>query len=248
MSEGAADAPVEDKPVVPATLVSWTLAAANLGMFLAGELLGARGTRSALIFLGAKVGQLIDQGEYWRLLSAAFLHVNLTHLVFNCLALLTFGRLAEVVYGHSRYLAIYLVAGIAGTTASYAFTRGLSVGASGALFGIAAALVVFYARNRKTAGQAGRNQLTGYLVLLGVNFGLGYAQPGIDVWGHFGGMVAGGVLGFVLAPRLVREVANVEGELDTVKVLPSPPGAWASIPAALVVIGMLVRLIQDART
>lgn len=194
------DVAPDDEPVVPRTLVAWSLAAANVGLFLAAELLEGR-VRSPLIFLGAKVSSLIDQGEFWRLLTAVFLHSSLTHLLFNCMAILTFGRLGEVVFGHTRFLAIYLVAGIAGTTASYAFTRGLSVGASGALFGIAAALVVFYGRNWKTAGAAGRNQLAGYAILLGVNLVLGFVQPAVDNWGHLGGLVAGAILGYALAPR-----------------------------------------------
>ena len=88
-----------------------------------------------LILLGAKVGPLIAQGEYWRLLAAAFLHVNLTHLAFNMIALLTFGRMAEILYGHWRFLAIYLFSAVTGSAASYLFIPGgLSVGASGALF------------------------------------------------------------------------------------------------------------------
>jgi rhomboid protease GluP len=248
VSEEVEEQPVQAQRVMPATVLAWTLTAANVGMFLATELLSTRGTRNALILLGAKVGQLIDQGEYWRLLTAAFLHVNLTHLLFNCMAILTFGRLAEVIYGHSRFLAIYLVAGVGGSVASYAFTRGLSVGASGALFGIAAALVVFYARNWRTAGAAGRNQLTGYVALLAVNSALSFVQPGIDIWGHFGGMIAGAVLGFALAPRLIRTEAPVEGEATTVHVVRSGPAAWLSVPASMAGIAVLVALIRDART
>lgn len=251
MSDEAPEAAAETQPLVPKTLTAWSLTAANVGMFLATEMLSSRGSRNALIILGAKVGSLIDQGEYWRLLGAVFLHVNVTHLLFNCMAILTFGRLGEVIYGHTRFLAIYLVAGIAGTAASYAFTRGLSVGASGALFGIAAALIVFYARNRRLVGQAGRNQLTGYLALLGINLVLSYVQPGIDVWGHLGGMVAGAALGYVLAPRLVRTAAAegmaVEGTEPAVRVEVSPPLAWVSVPLAMGVIAVVVRMIQAAR-
>lgn len=232
--------------MVPATVLAWCLVAANVGLWIALEILGGGESRRAMVTLGAKVNSLIDRGEYWRLLTAVFLHFSLTHLVFNAVAIMSFGRLAEVVYGHTRFLAIYLLSGIAGTTASYAFTRGPSAGASGALFGIGAALVVFYARNRRLAGSSGRSQLMGYAFLLGVNVLFGFVQPGIDNWGHLGGLAMGLILGFFLTPRLV---ARPEPDLEAarIEVRASPVAAWFSVPAALVAIAIAVLAIQAGR-
>ena len=73
------------------------------------------------------------------------------HLIFNSIALLSFGRLATAIYGHGRFLAIYLVSGIAGTTFSYLLARGVSAGATSAIFGVVGALAVFFAVNRRTS-------------------------------------------------------------------------------------------------
>jgi rhomboid protease GluP len=243
-------------PVVPATFVCWCLLAANVGMFLAEMALGGAESRRALLTLGAKVGPLIDQGQYWRLLTAAFLHAGLTHLGFNMAALMTFGRLGEIIYGHIRFLAIYLESAIGSTTASYAFLPDLSVGASGALFGIAGGLVVFYAVNRKLAGPTGRSQLMGYLVLLGANVAFGVAQPGIDNYGHLGGLAMGALLGFCLAPRLVGQtvmrpvpIPDARGAVEMVPMLEvhpeNPPTiAWLSVPAGSAALWVIVSMVR----
>lgn len=243
MSEPAAAAEETPAPVVPATVIAWSLAAAYLAMFLALEYYGGSDSRRVLIQLGAKTRSLIDQGEYWRLLTATFLHIGLGHLAFNGAALLTFGRLAEVIFGHGRFLAIYLLSGIASTTASYAFQPGLSVGASGALFGIAGAVVVFYAINRRLSGRTGRNQLTGYALLLGINVVFGFVQPGIDNFGHLGGLVGGAVLGLFLAPRFVATPSE-DGEMVDVRAESSPLSSWLVVPAVALALVLMVRFIQ----
>ena len=101
-----------------------------------------------LVTFGAKVNPLIADGQYWRLVAPIFIHIGLMHLVFNSIALLTFGRIAEMIYGHTRFLAIYLVSGIAGVVLSYLLSRGISAGASGAIFGLGGALAVFFLVNR----------------------------------------------------------------------------------------------------
>src|SRR3954452_1809660 len=89
---------------VPDTLVVWVIAAINVGVFLAMEAAGGSSTPRVLINYGAKVNVLIGHGEYWRLLTSAFLHIGLTHLLFNMFALLSFGRIVELIFGHTRFL------------------------------------------------------------------------------------------------------------------------------------------------
>lgn len=247
VTEQAGPVQATPTPLAPATIVAWTLAAANVGMFLALELSGGSESRRALIQLGAKIGPLIDQGQYWRLITAAFLHVGPGHLFFNLAALLTFGRLAEVIFGHSRFLVIYLLAAVASTVASYAFLPGLSVGASGALFGIGGALVVFYAINHRLSGPTGRSQLTGYAMLLAANAAFGFFQPGIDNYGHLGGLVAGAVLGFFLAPRFVATPSEDSAMLD-VRAESSPLISWLAAPAVALAIALVVFTIHGARS
>ena len=192
--------PVQPR-AVPRTLVVWVITAINVAVFLALELSGGSTNTDTLIQFGAKFNPLIARGEYWRLVAPIFIHIGLMHLAFNSIALLSFGRLAEMVYGHWRFLAIYLVSGIAGVAFSYFFSRGLSAGASGAIFGIAGALTVFYAVNRKKGPSAAQGQLGSMVVLLGINAVFGITNPTIDNWAHAGGLIAGIALGVWLTPR-----------------------------------------------
>jgi rhomboid protease GluP len=224
---------------LPATLLAWIITAINVAVWIAMETAGGSTTGRVLVAFGAKVTPLIAQGEYWRLLTANFVHVGATHLLLNSVALLSFGRLTEMAFGHSRFLTIYLISGLAGVTASYLFTPGLSAGASAAIFGCAAALTVFFARNRRLAGAAGRAQLSGMLFILGANVVFGLVAPAIDQWGHLGGLVCGSILGFALAPRLVL-VPGPEGEPPGIRKEPSPLFGWLIVPLMLIILGALV--------
>ena len=155
-----------------------------------------------LLDFGAKVNYLIAHGEYWRLLTATFLHASLPHLLLNGWALYLFGPLIERLYGGWRYLVIYLIAGLGGSIASFAFGAEVSVGASGAIFGLIGAMAVYYWLHRRLTGAQGRVQLTNALFMVVLNLGFGISQAQIiDNWGHIGGLVFGSVAGLVLVPR-----------------------------------------------
>jgi rhomboid protease GluP len=224
---------------LPATTFSWAILAINCAVWLAMELAGGSTNPRTLIAFGAKVNGLIVQGEYWRLLTPVFLHIGLTHLVFNGFAILSFGRLAEMMYGHGRFLAIYLVSGITGATFSYLLSRGLSAGASGAIFGVAGALGVFFARNRDVPGVAG--QLPGILLLLAINGGYGMLDPRIDNWGHLGGLVGGVSLAMWLSPRIVA-AWDAEGRVVALQRQESSAASWLVVPATLAIIAAAVTM------
>ncbi len=135
----------------------------------------------------------VAQGQYWRLLTATFLHFGFIHVLLNMLALLQLGPLLEAALGRVRFLALYLLSGIAGTTASYAFGPDvqLAAGASGAIFGLFSAAYVLERRR-------GGNGAQQFLVLLGINLVLTFTIPNIDVRGHLGGLVGGAVVAIVL--------------------------------------------------
>jgi rhomboid protease GluP len=141
---------------------------------------------------GLKVNELIIQGQLWRLFTPMFLHGGIIHIAMNMYALLAFGPQLERYYGHWRYLALYLVSGFAGNVASFLFSDANSLGASTAIFGLLGAEAVFLYRNRKLFGGAQR-ALTNLIVVAVINLAYGFAAPGIDYWGHIGGLV-GGVL------------------------------------------------------
>jgi rhomboid protease GluP len=142
--------------------------------------------------LGMKSNELIIQGQLWRLITPMFLHGGILHIALNMYALLAFGPQLERYYGHGRYLALYLVSGFAGNVASFQFSLAPSLGASTAIFGLLGAEAVFLYRNRKLFGGAQR-ALTNLIVIAGINLAYGFASPGIDYWGHIGGLI-GGVL------------------------------------------------------
>ncbi|MDQ4075892.1 MAG: rhomboid family intramembrane serine protease [Chloroflexota bacterium] len=208
------------------TWLTHVILAINIGLFLIltfvsflvtpqgllEALLGGADSRVLLLF-GAKSNLLIKQGEVWRLLTPIFLHIGLVHLLFNQYALSIFGKELESLFGTPRFATVYFLAGLFGSVASFAFTAAISAGASGAIFGIIGALAAFFLRNRETLGEMGRQQLRGLLVLIAINLFLGVSIPGIDNWGHVGGLVSGFLLGAILAPTY------------TLRRIPEPPFA-----------------------
>lgn len=138
-------------------------------------------------------------GEYWRLLGSAFLHIGLLHLAGNMLALAIVGPALERVFGWWRFLAIYLVAALGGSVAVYLFGSpfGAVAGASGAIYGLFAATLIVV----RKLGLDARFMV----VAVALNFAVSFA-PGISLLGHLGGFVSGGLLtlAMVYAPKASR--------------------------------------------
>ena len=156
---------------------------------------------NVLVQLGGSFGGLIASGEYWRLFTSMFLHAGLLHLAFNSYALWIFGSMVEPEIGRWRFLAVYLLTGLAAAASSYAFLDPgtVGVGASGAVFGIFGVFLVYNYRRRYTALGAAR--LRSGLVMLALNLFLGFSIPGIDWRAHVGGLLAGSVAGLALDAR-----------------------------------------------
>jgi rhomboid protease GluP len=189
--------------------VARVLLALNIAIFLVPWLLSnlLGGPLDQLVLaLGAKDNRAIfDGGQYYRFLTAMFLHGGLTHIAFNAFALYSLGFETERIYGHWRFLAVYLLAGLGGGLASYALNPSPSVGASGAIFGLVGALAVFYYEARTVLGGVARQQLGSLIFTLLINLGLGFSVALIDNNAHLGGLAAGAVAGWLLAPRYVVE-------------------------------------------
>jgi rhomboid protease GluP len=152
--------------------------------------------------LGLKVNELIIQGQLWRLVTPMFLHGGIVHIALNMYALLAFGPQLERFYGHGRYLALYLVSGFAGNVASFQFSLAPSLGASTAIFGLLGAEAVFLYRNRKLFGAGAQRALVNLIVIGVINLVYGFASPGIDYWGHIGGLVGGVLFAWFAGPVL----------------------------------------------
>jgi membrane associated rhomboid family serine protease len=157
----------------------------------------------------------VASGEWYRLLSAAFLHDGLFHIGFNMFALWLFGPRLEQAFGAVRYLALYVLAAIGGTTATYVFGPFdiASLGASGAVFGLFAATIVMSRRARVDTSSL--------WVLLAINLAFGFVNPGIDWRAHIGGLVTGAVLAaaFVYAPKERRTLVHVASSVAVLVVL-----------------------------
>ncbi|MHB1165956.1 MAG: rhomboid family intramembrane serine protease [Candidatus Nanopelagicales bacterium] len=154
-------------------------------------------------------------GEWWRLVSAAFLHGSFLHIAFNMYVLFALGPTLERILGHGRYLTLYLLAALGGGVASYAFSdlRTVSVGASGAIFGLMGALVV--------AGRRLKYDITQVLVLLGINAAIGFLAPGVDWRAHLGGLATGAAVAaiMVFAPARHRTAFQGGGVLGLLVVM-----------------------------
>lgn len=148
--------------------------------------------------LTAEFGQSpldIARGQWYRLFSPMLLHADFIHIGFNSFALWIYGPNVETVFGRVRFLAIYVLAGFSGAVASYAFgdCPSLGVGASGAIFGIIGALLVFSFFRRQS--RAGAANLQGILLIVALNLFIGFTVPQIDNFAHMGGLAGGILLG-----------------------------------------------------
>ncbi|MED6331660.1 MAG: rhomboid family intramembrane serine protease, partial [Actinomycetota bacterium] len=150
---------------------------------------------------------IVTGDQWYRLLTSAFLHGSFLHIAFNMYVLFALGPTLERILGHVRFTALYLLSALGGAVASYFFSdiTTVSVGASGAIFGLMGALVV--------AGRRLRYDVTQVLVLLGINVVIGFLAPGIDWRAHLGGLVTGALVAAILvhAPRKSRTFIQVAG-------------------------------------
>lgn len=149
----------------------------------------------------------IAQGEWWRLFTSTLLHGSILHLLFNMYALYWLGPQLERSLGHMRFAALYVLSALGGSVASYWFSElnTVSVGASGAIFGLITATIVI--------GREMRTDVSQLVVLLGINVVIGFLQPGIDWRAHFGGAVTGAAVAFIYTKgtRLNRDQIHRAG-------------------------------------
>jgi rhomboid protease GluP len=177
----------------------------NLATF-AGTLLYGGGLWHSAVAVqlawGANFGPATQDGQWWRLFTAMFLHFGIVHLALNMWALWDVGRLVERLYGRARFTAIYLVSGVAGNLLSLVMqgNHAISGGASGAIFSLFGALLVFLWRERQQIDRDEFRWMFGAAsVFTLLILGMGRFIPGIDNAAHFGGLVAGALLGSLLA-------------------------------------------------
>lgn len=226
-------------PLFTARLV-YGLIAFNVLIFLV-DMLQSR----IWLFMGGIIPDLIIQrAEYWRVLTAGFLHFDLTHLVFNMWGLYILGKEAETLYGSARFGLGYLTAIVSSSVLMTAFQpmRSLGAGASGGLLGIAGLLMVYFYWYRNWLDTRAALLSLGRMVFINLALGL---LPGISLWGHLGGFLGGLVAGLLLYPRYKWPLWSATGGTNlTIQSLTSQQWAyltalWLAFPVLLMAIIMV---------
>jgi rhomboid protease GluP len=190
-----------DLPPLPRPWATSVLLAANLAMF-GVELVAGAGIHPdprSMIALGGNYGPLTTGGEAWRLLSCMFLHYGALHLGMN-MACLWQIRVVERMLGHAEFLALYLAAGLVGGLVSVAsHPEAVSVGASGAVFGMFGAFTAgMLVRRRQIDPVAWRGTMRSLATFFALNLVLGLSERAVDLGAHAGGLAAGFAGAFVL--------------------------------------------------
>ena len=166
--------------------ISYVIMAICVIMFV---LTGGGSNLHTLLKYGANLDILTKSGEYYRLVSSMFLHIGIFHILFNMYALYVIGPQVEGFYGKWKYLIIYFISGICGSIMSMSFNPNtISVGASGAIFGLFGSLLYFANSYRGYIGSVIKSQIIPVIVM---NLVLGFLIQGVDIWAHIGGLVGG---------------------------------------------------------
>ena len=159
-----------------------------------------------LSIFGMKDNDFILAGQWWRFLSANFLHGGLQHILFNMFSLYMWGRFVEGIYGHAKTAVIVLASSLMTTAISFAFSPNNSLGASGIAFGLMGALLAFGKHNPAAFERFFGGGMTAMVV---INLLYGFFASSIDGFGHLGGLV-GGFLGAMGAAGMIRHRAARE--------------------------------------
>ena len=159
-------------------------------------------SRESIIASGALVRDRVLAGEYWRMLSAPWLHGGPDHLIGNCISLFILGLGCEHALGAFGMGAVFLASAVGGSAMSMAVSPGPSVGASGAIFGLMSALIIVLHRQRDKIFLRDKRIGVVIAVWAGYTFLSGALSPYVDNAAHLGGLVAGAIVGGVIPVRL----------------------------------------------
>ena len=195
--------------------VTWAILAINIGVFVLDMLLsgsfslfGFRG--GPLVEAGAVYGPLVAEGEWYRLITAAFLHLGTLHLAFNMYALYLFGPIVEQLYGRVEYAVLYVLCALGGSVLTILLTpQSAAAGASGAIFGLFGLAFIVSRRHHAALGREARYLFGQAGSVLVLNLVITFLVPGISWTGHVGGLVTGAVIGFLLPPTGVATLASM---------------------------------------
>jgi rhomboid protease GluP len=184
----------------------------NILVYVVLEFNGNTENTEYMMGMGAVWPPYIEAGEYWRLITATFMHFGFEHILNNMLILICSGPILEKAIGHVKFTFLYLLAGIGGSTLSFlqmisSGEYAVAAGASGAIFGIIGGLLWVVIRHRgRYEGLTGK----GMLFMIAISLYYGIASGGVDNWGHVGGLIMGFLLSIILyrKPRKAVDFAD----------------------------------------
>ncbi len=182
-------------------IVTYVLLAVTVGVYLMQMLGQTLYGADVVALLGMKNNAAIMAGEWWRLFTPMLLHGSIFHIGFNMYALYVLGPGLERFYGGWRFLLLYIVAGFAGNVLSFVLSPYNSLGASTAIFGLLGAQGVFLYQHRELFGESAQRSLVNIIFIAVVNLVIGLS-PGIDNWGHMGGLIGGTLFAWFGGPKL----------------------------------------------
>lgn len=177
-------------------LPTYTLIALNVAIYILTSIIGNNfiSTSQPVILQYGQVNVfVIEYGWYWQLFTSMFIHVSIVHLFGNMMFLLIFGLRAEEFFDLKEYMLIYFLSGITGNLLTLLLPDVISAGASGAIFGVFGASVIYL---RRTIGQSIMTALVYAFFLFFINIG-----PGVNILAHLGGLIVGLLIGYELGAR-----------------------------------------------
>ena len=181
--------------------ITYSLIAINIVVFLYTAWLSNSFNINSrvLIYMGGNFKPFVEMGQYWRFFTAMFLHGDLTHVGFNMYSLWALGSTVERILPKWKYLTLYILTGLGASFLSHLMHGNVvSIGASGAIFGLLGALIGYVIVHRDMFRNGA---LFNLLIIAGINLAWGF-QPGsgIDNYGHLGGIITGFLLSFIIKP------------------------------------------------
>jgi rhomboid protease GluP len=223
-------------------LATLTLIALCVVVFILMTLAGGSKDTEVLLNFGASFAPYFRRGEDWRLVMPMLLHIGWFHLAVNMYALYLLGPILERIYGYTRFSLIYVGAGIVGSWLSMTMSHNVSAGASGAIMGIAGAMLVTGWLYPEVVPRRWKRAFGGGMVLVIVlNYAIGLSMPNvIDNWGHTGGLVGGILLALLIPPPVARRSYRWT--------LSSIPRQAVILPIAIVVLSMFATARQYRAT
>lgn len=203
------------KPKKP--VITYALLLINIVVFALMNIIGNGSEDNAtLVKFGAIVPDLVKGGEYYRLITSAFLHIGIAHIVANMYSLFILGPNIEYFYGKGKYICIYLYSAIMGSLFTLIFqsSHTISAGASGAIFGLLGSLLYFGFNYRGYLG----NKIIGEIFpVVIINLFISFAIPGISAAAHIGGLIGGVSASFMLGAGIEEEKSKqINGLIITI--------------------------------